>query len=74
MRSTMAIPGEHEMHNIKLALTVKEICKALGGVTPPTIYKEIAAGRLKTFKIGSRRFSTPEACQEYIRLREKEAE
>lgn len=56
------------------ALTIKETCKALGGVTPPTVYKEIAAGRLKTFKIGNRRFSTPETCRDYIHARLKEAE
>ena len=56
------------------ALDMKQTCKALGNVTPPTVYKEIAAGRLKTFKIRNRRFATPEACREYIAAREKEAE
>ena len=55
-------------------LTIKETCAALGGVTPPTVYKEIAAGRLKTFKIRNRRFATPEACRDYIHAREQEAE
>jgi hypothetical protein len=61
-------------HQPIFALTIKETCKALGGITPPTVYKEIAAGRLKTFKIGNRRFSTPETCSEYIHARLKEAE
>jgi excisionase family DNA binding protein len=55
------------------ALSIKDVCKALN-VTHPTVYKEIAAGRLKSFKIRNRRFSTPEACREYIAAREKEAE
>jgi len=56
------------------ALDMKQTCKALGDVTPPTVYKEIAAGRLKTFKIRNRRFSTPESCREYVAARMKEAE
>ena len=64
----------NKMHNIKLALTVKETCKALGDITPPTFYKEIAAGRLKTFKIGNRRFVSPDALRSYVSAREKEAE
>ena len=56
------------------ALDVKQACAAMGGITPPTYYKEVAAGRLKTFKIRNRRFATPEACREYIAAREKEAE
>ena len=56
------------------ALDMKQTCKALGDVTPPTVYKEIAAGRLKTFKIRNRRFSTPESCREYVAARMREAE
>lgn len=55
------------------ALDVKQACAAMGGITPPTYYKEVAAGRLKTFKIRNRRFTTPEACRDYIHAREQEA-
>ena len=36
------------------------------------IYKEINAGRLRSYKVGRRRFITEEACVEYVRAREAE--
>ena len=54
------------------ALDMSGICKALN-VTAPTVYKEIAAGKLRTFKIRGRRLATPEACRDYIHAREQEA-
>jgi len=56
------------------ALTIKQTCAALGDISVPTCYKEINAGKLETFKIGNRRFSTPEACRKYVAARLKEAE
>jgi len=61
------------MHDSKLALNVKEQRRALGDISPPTYYKLVASGELKTFTIGRRRYATPEACRAYIQQREKDA-
>jgi hypothetical protein len=37
------------------------------------IYEDIALGRLKTYKVGKRRFASPAALDEYIALDEQEA-
>jgi excisionase family DNA binding protein len=56
-----------------LALSIKDVCKALN-VTHPTVYKEIQAGRLQSFTIGRRRFVSPDALTNYVRAREKAGE
>ena len=43
-------------------------------VSIQTVYNEINAGRLKTFRIGKRRFVSEEALIKYIKDREAEAE
>ena len=37
-----------------------------------TVYNEINAGRLLSYKVGRRRFVSEEACLKYIRAREEE--
>ena len=37
------------------------------------LYEDIALGRLKTYKVGKRRFASPAALDEYIALDEQEA-
>ena len=39
-----------------------------------TVYNEINAGRLRSYKVGRRRFVSEEACVEYVRAREAEAQ
>jgi hypothetical protein len=36
------------------------------------IYEDNALGRLKTYKVGKRRFASPTALDEYIELEERE--
>jgi hypothetical protein len=38
------------------------------------LYEDIALGRLKTYKVGKRRFASPKALDEYIALDEQEAQ
>lgn len=54
------------------AMPIREGFERLG-VSHPTGYAEIHAGRLRTFKIGRRRYVTPEALDEYIAQRERES-
>jgi len=42
-------------------------------VSRQTVYDEINSGRLKTFKIGRRRFVSDDALRKYIKDRESEA-
>ena len=51
-------------------LTIRAVSDALG-VTIPTIYREIHAGRLDTLKIGRRRLVSPRALEQYIREQEQ---
>ena len=39
-----------------------------------TVYNEINAGRLRSYKVGRRRFISEEALVEYIRAREAETQ
>lgn len=56
----------------KPSYSIAEVCIALG-VCRDTIYGEINAGRLKTFKVGPRRrFVSQEALQDYTKQRESE--
>ena len=36
------------------------------------LYEDITLGRLKTYKVGKRRFASPNALDEYIELEEQE--
>lgn len=58
------------MHAI--SMSIKEAAKALG-ISHVTMYKEISAGRLKTFMIGRRRLVSSDALRHYIEAREKES-
>jgi hypothetical protein len=53
--------------------TADEFRKQYGEISPQTFYKEIAAGRLKTFKVGRRRYVSREAAEQWRREREREA-
>lgn len=53
------------------AMPISEGLQRLG-ISHPTGYREIHAGRLRTFKIGRRRYITDEALDEYIKQRERE--
>ena len=55
-----------------LTMSITDAAKALN-ISRPTIYKEIQQGRLKTFTIGTRRLTTPDALRDYIKSREKAA-
>ncbi len=51
-----------------VALSIKQTC-AVTNLTPPTIYAEINAGRLRSFKVGRRRLVGLEALREWQRNR-----
>ncbi len=53
------------------ALTIPEVLVALK-MSRNTLYEEIGAGRLRTYTVGRRRYSSDEAVEEYIRAREAE--
>lgn len=53
--------------------TISEAISALR-TSRSTLYAEIAAGRLKSYTIGTRRYISREALQEYIRARETEVQ
>lgn len=56
----------------KIGYSIAEICTILG-VCRDTVYNEINAGRLKTFKVGPRRrFVSQDALQDYVKQREAE--
>ncbi len=58
------------MHNI--SLTVEQVAKR-NQLCRQSIYNEINAGRLRSFKVGKSRRITEQAEQEWIREREAEA-
>jgi excisionase family DNA binding protein len=41
-------------HGLKLALSITEVCEALG-VSRPTVYRLMDSGQLATFTVGRRR-------------------
>ena len=47
-----------------VGLSIEETIRATG-LGRTSIYKEIAEGRLKSYKIGRRRFVSPEALREW---------
>ena len=46
----------------------------LAGISRATLYKEIKAGRLRTFKVGARRLISIDALRDWIRDREAETQ
>ena len=54
-----------QQHNGPHLLTIDEIIEAARS-SRATVYREIKAGRLKTIKLGSRRYSTPEYMREWF--------
>lgn len=56
----------------KQALSIDAATEVMG-LSRPTIYREIQAGRLRTFHVGRRRYISADAIREYIAAREAEA-
>ena len=54
-----------------LALSINEAAQTIG-ISRATVYKEITAGRLRTFQINSRRLVSVTEIQNYIAAREAE--
>lgn len=52
--------------------SMAEACDWLG-ITRRTLYKEVNSGRLKTFKIGTRRLVSERALEQFVKDREEEA-
>jgi len=52
---------------------IEAVSVRLGGMGRSTIYKEIAAGRLRSVKLAGRRMVPESALLEYIELLEREA-
>ncbi len=55
-----------------VGLSIDEIIRSTG-LGRSSIYKEIAAGRLRTYKVGRRRFATPAALQSWAAAHEARA-
>ena len=49
---------------LKIALTMKQAEKA-AEIGHTQLYKEVNSGRLKTYKVGRRRYTTPEWLREW---------
>lgn len=60
------------MQNLKVAYSITEAERALG-LSHQSVYNELNAGRLRSFKIGRRRFITEEALRDYVSEREAES-
>lgn len=61
----MQASSENQELETPFLLTIEETIKG-ARTSRATIYREIKAGRLKTVKIGSRRYTTPEFVKEWI--------
>ena len=57
-------------HIQPVGLTVDEMVRATG-LGRTSLYQEIAAGRLRTFKVGRRRLATPAALEQWAADQEK---
>ena len=55
----------------QFAFSVPDAAK-LAGLGKSLLYEEIREGRLKTFRVGSRRLVSRDALEQYIREREQE--
>ena len=60
-------------HQGRSAKSVREFCAAYG-ISAPTFYNEISAGRLKSLKVGRRRIITAEQEAEWCARLEREAQ
>ena len=49
-----------------LLLSIPAACEVLGGVGRSTLYVEIAAGRIRTLKIGARAFIAQAELERYV--------
>lgn len=56
----------------KLSYSIEDATELLN-ISRVMIYREINAGRIKTFNVGRRRFISHRAMEEYIADREKES-
>ena len=56
----------------RAAHTITEARQLLGGIAQATIYGLIASGKLRTFKLGRRRFVSGEAIHDYIVCAERD--
>ncbi len=54
------------------AYTVPQTRQRLGGISQESYYGLVKSGALKTFLIGTRRYTSPEAIAAFIRKRESE--
>jgi excisionase family DNA binding protein len=54
-----------------LTYSIDELMRALK-LSRQVVYDEINAGRLKTYKVGRRRFASAEALRAWVRQRETE--
>lgn len=61
------------MHSDALAVPINAATDILG-IGRSMLYKEIAAGRLKTFTVGTRRLISRSALEAWVKEREAEAE
>ncbi|MCF7979734.1 MAG: helix-turn-helix domain-containing protein [Chromatiaceae bacterium] len=55
-----------------IALSIEEVGKATG-LGRTALYKEMQEGRLRSYKIGRRRFVAPEALQEWAHAHQSAA-
>lgn len=53
-------------HGPERLLSIAEACEALGGVARSTIYQELAAGRVRSIKVGRRRLIPASAIAERV--------
>ena len=59
-------------HIAPVGLSIADACRA-AGIGRSMLYEEIAAGRLKTFKVGRRRLVSPRALQEWADAKQRAA-
>ncbi len=60
------------MSSEKLAYRPDQVAEALG-TSRDTVFRLLASGALRSFKIGAARFISAEALREFIREREEDA-
>lgn len=56
---------------VRLGYSIREVEQALH-LSHQTVYNEINAGRLKTYRVGRRRFISHDALHQYVWDREQE--
>lgn len=56
------------------AVTIREACKVLGGISHVTVYRLINSGELRSFRVGRRRLVSIDAIHDYIASAEKGAQ